>query len=70
MTAERDRTRALLAASLCLDYPDQTLLDDAPLIAEVAGALPPAAGVPLSPCRGSLGTTSTPSTCVGAVAST
>ena len=48
MTAERDRTRALLAASLCLDYPDQILLDDAPLIAEVAGALPPAAGVPLS----------------------
>ena len=48
MTAERDRARALQSASLCLDYPDQALLDAAPLIAEAAAELPPAAGAPLA----------------------
>ena len=47
MTAELDRARALQAASLCLDYPDQALLDIAPLLAEAASVLPPSAGRPL-----------------------
>jgi nitrate reductase delta subunit len=47
MSAELDRTRALQAASLCLDYPDQALLDAAPLLAETAGTLRAEAGAPL-----------------------
>jgi nitrate reductase delta subunit len=47
MTTDLDRTRALQAASLCLDYPDQELLDGAPLLAAAAGMLPAVAGVPL-----------------------
>jgi nitrate reductase molybdenum cofactor assembly chaperone NarJ/NarW len=47
VTGELDRTRALQAASLCLDYPDQALLDAAPLLAETAETLPAEAGVPL-----------------------
>ncbi|HEX2307121.1 MAG TPA: nitrate reductase molybdenum cofactor assembly chaperone [Jatrophihabitantaceae bacterium] len=48
MTAERDRTRALQSASLCLDYPDQALVNTAPVIAEAAAELPPPAGAPLA----------------------
>jgi nitrate reductase delta subunit len=43
----RDRMRALLAAALCLNYPDQQLLDELPLLTRTASALPPAAGEPL-----------------------
>jgi nitrate reductase molybdenum cofactor assembly chaperone NarJ/NarW len=48
MTNDRDRTRALQAAALCLDYPDETLLGRLPLLAQTAAALPPAAGAPLA----------------------
>ena len=44
---ERDRVRALSAAALCLDYPDQRLLDRLGLLEQAAAALPPDAGVPL-----------------------
>jgi nitrate reductase molybdenum cofactor assembly chaperone NarJ/NarW len=45
--SDRDRIRALQAAALCLDYPDQVLLDQLPLLHETADALPAPAGVPL-----------------------
>lgn len=45
--ADVDRTRALQAASLCLTYPDEELLDRRALLRETAAALPPPAGVPL-----------------------
>jgi nitrate reductase delta subunit len=48
MTVEQDRTRALQAAALCLDYPDQALLDLLPLVRATAEVLPAAAGVPLT----------------------
>lgn len=48
MIGEPDRTRALQAAALCLDYPDQALLDLLPLLRATADALPPAAGTPLT----------------------
>jgi nitrate reductase molybdenum cofactor assembly chaperone NarJ/NarW len=48
MTNDRDRTRALQAAALCLDYPDETLLERLPLLAQTAAALPAAAGAPLA----------------------
>jgi nitrate reductase molybdenum cofactor assembly chaperone NarJ/NarW len=48
MTNDRDRTRALQAAALCLDYPDETLLERLPLLEQTAAALPPAAGAPLA----------------------
>ena len=44
----RDRTRALQAAALCLNYPDQQLLDDLPLLTRTASVLPSPAGAPLS----------------------
>lgn len=37
-------TRALAAAALCLEYPDQRLLDQRDLLAETASALPGAGG--------------------------
>jgi nitrate reductase molybdenum cofactor assembly chaperone NarJ/NarW len=43
----RDRARALQAAALCLNYPDQELLDQRPLLQQTAGTLPAAAGRPL-----------------------
>jgi nitrate reductase molybdenum cofactor assembly chaperone NarJ/NarW len=47
MIGEQDRTRALQAAGLCLEYPDQGLLDLLPLLRTTADLLPPVAGVPL-----------------------
>jgi nitrate reductase delta subunit len=44
---DRDRTRALQAAALCLDYPDERLFAQLPLLGETASALPPSAGEPL-----------------------
>ena len=44
----RDRTRALQAAALCLDYPDQQLLEDVPLLTRTASVLPSSAGAPLN----------------------
>jgi nitrate reductase molybdenum cofactor assembly chaperone NarJ/NarW len=48
MIGELDRTRALQAAALCLDYPDQALLDLRPLLHATADALPARAAAPLS----------------------
>lgn len=42
-----DRTRALQAAALCLNYPDADLLGKIDLLDAAAAALPPAAGEPL-----------------------
>ncbi|MEO9137758.1 MAG: nitrate reductase molybdenum cofactor assembly chaperone [Jatrophihabitans sp.] len=42
------RTRALQAAALCLNYPDEALLDQVTLLGETAAALPAAAGAPLA----------------------
>jgi nitrate reductase delta subunit len=44
----RSRTRALQAVALCLDYPDDTLLAQLPLLAETAATLPGPAGEPLA----------------------
>jgi nitrate reductase molybdenum cofactor assembly chaperone NarJ/NarW len=44
---DRDRTRALQAAALCLDYPDERVFARLPLLRETATALPPSAGEPL-----------------------
>jgi nitrate reductase delta subunit len=46
-TTDRDRSRALSAAALCLDYPDGRLLDQLGLLTEAAAALPAAVGTPL-----------------------
>lgn len=43
-----DRTRALQAAALCLNYPDEATLEHTPLLEATAAALPPAAGTPLA----------------------
>jgi nitrate reductase molybdenum cofactor assembly chaperone NarJ/NarW len=48
MTNDLDRIRGLQAAALCLDYPDETLLERLPLLAQTAAALTPAAGAPLA----------------------
>src|SRR5512132_83444 len=48
VVSARDRMRALQAAALCLNYPDQQLLDDLPLLARTASVLPSSAGAPLS----------------------
>ncbi|MCL2780059.1 MAG: nitrate reductase molybdenum cofactor assembly chaperone [Actinomycetia bacterium] len=42
------RARALQAAALCLDYPDETMLAQLPLLRQTAAALPSAAGAPLA----------------------
>jgi nitrate reductase delta subunit len=47
MINDLDRTRALQAAALCLDYPDQTLLEHLPLLRETVSALPVAVAEPL-----------------------
>jgi nitrate reductase molybdenum cofactor assembly chaperone NarJ/NarW len=47
MISERDRARALQAAALCLDYPDDPLLEKLPLLAQAAAALPDPVGRPL-----------------------
>ena len=44
MISQRDRTRALQAASLCLDYPDESLRTHLPLLVQTADALPAPAG--------------------------
>jgi nitrate reductase delta subunit len=53
----RDRTRALQAAALCLDYPDQALLELLPLLRATADALPAAARSPLTRFVGHLDAT-------------
>src|SRR5690349_6845862 len=53
----RDRTRALQAAALCLDYPDDALLEAIPLLARTVETLPPAAGGPLGRFVGHLSAT-------------
>ena len=58
MSANRDRTRALQAAALCLDYPDETLLANLPLLQETVAALPAAAAAPLGRFVDHLGSTS------------
>ncbi len=45
--SEVTRTRALQAAALCLEYPDETLLGHLPLLADTAQALPAEPGLPL-----------------------
>jgi len=57
MISELDRTRALQAASLCLNYPDEVLLGQLALLAETATALPPPAAEPLGRFLGHLGGT-------------
>ena len=57
MTADRDRTRAMQAAALCLDYPEQHLHDQLPLLTQAAITLPPGAGRPLRRFLGHLATT-------------
>jgi nitrate reductase delta subunit len=47
VTADVDRTRALQAAALCLDYPDETLLAQLPLLRQVVAALPAPVATPL-----------------------
>jgi nitrate reductase delta subunit len=42
-----DRTRALQASALCLDYPDDTLLARLPLLRSAVAALPDAVAKPL-----------------------
>jgi nitrate reductase delta subunit len=44
---ERDRTRTLQAAALCLGYPDDELRAGLPLLHDAAGALPRPAAEPL-----------------------
>jgi nitrate reductase delta subunit len=48
MIRDRDRTRALQAAALCLDYPDEEFLDLLPLLRATADALPPGPAAPLA----------------------
>jgi nitrate reductase delta subunit len=57
MIAVLDRTRALQAAALCLDYPDKQLLELLPLLRAAADALPAAARTPLTRFVGHLDTT-------------
>ena len=47
MTTDRDRIRALQASALCLGYPDDTLLDQLPLLRRTVAALPAPAATPL-----------------------
>lgn len=42
------RTRALQAAALCLNYPDESVLDQLDLLDDTAAALPTEAGAPLA----------------------
>jgi nitrate reductase delta subunit len=42
------RTRGLQAAALCLDYPDDAMLEHVALLEATAAALPPTAGIPLA----------------------
>ena len=44
---DQDRTRALAAAALCLNYPDGSLLDQLGLLTATAAALPTTVGGPL-----------------------
>lgn len=48
MTSDLHRTRALQAAALCLNYPDDTLLRHVRLLRDTAETLPAAAGQPLA----------------------
>lgn len=45
---ELDRTRALQAAALCLNYPDEVLAEQVPLLVRAAAALPQAVRMPLA----------------------
>jgi nitrate reductase molybdenum cofactor assembly chaperone NarJ/NarW len=47
VTSELDRSRALQAAALCLDYPDEALLGRLDLLRAAADALPGAVGAAL-----------------------
>ncbi len=47
MTSELDRSRALQAAALCLEYPDDEWRCQIPLLQQAAGALPAHAGAAL-----------------------
>jgi nitrate reductase molybdenum cofactor assembly chaperone NarJ/NarW len=55
----RDRARALQAAALCLNYPDQELLDQRPLLQQTADTLLAAAGASLRRFLGHLADTDT-----------
>ena len=57
MTSELDRSRALQAAALCLDYPDETLLGKLELLRAAAHALPGAVGAGLARFVGHLADT-------------
>jgi len=48
VTSERDRSRALQAAALCLDYPDESLLGQLDLLRSAADALPGTVGTGLA----------------------
>jgi nitrate reductase molybdenum cofactor assembly chaperone NarJ/NarW len=45
--SQRDQARALQASALCLEYPDEALLQHLPLLEQAAAALAPGVGTPL-----------------------